>query len=111
MIEESPTTFIYFLEFFFLAKFHFPFLKNTYKVYFFARNQAVCVLGFGHLREGLQRKNLARYDSYSAEFFDLEDQYFREFPYRISVNTVFLYKKVAQAAKLLQIIGLHRESD
>ncbi len=89
MIEESPTL-IYFLEFFFLAKFHFPtfllFKKNTYKVYFFARNQAVCVLGFGHLREGLQRKNLARYDSYSAEFFDLEDQYFREFPYRISVS-------------------------
>lgn len=38
------------------------------------------------LEEGLQRRKLSRADSYSVEFYDREDIYFREFPYRIQVN-------------------------
>ena len=39
------------------------------------------------LQEGLERRRLARFDSYSVRFYDLEDTYFREYPYRISVSS------------------------
>lgn len=38
------------------------------------------------MREGLERRKLSRSDSYSVEFFDREDKYYREFPYRIQVR-------------------------
>ena len=38
------------------------------------------------LREGLERKRLSRYDSYSVDFYNMEDQYFREYPYRVNVS-------------------------
>ncbi|KAK6620311.1 hypothetical protein RUM44_006712 [Polyplax serrata] len=41
--------------------------------------------GITTLKEGLQRRKLSRADSYSVEFYDREDYYFREFPYRIQV--------------------------
>ncbi|XP_068239461.1 patched domain-containing protein 3-like isoform X2 [Palaemon carinicauda] len=37
------------------------------------------------VKEGLERRRLSRYDSYSVRFYDLEDQYFRDYPYRIQV--------------------------
>nr|CAD7394216.1 unnamed protein product [Timema cristinae] len=37
------------------------------------------------MKEGLERRKLSRADSYSVEFYDREDFYFREFPYRIQV--------------------------
>ena len=37
-------------------------------------------------REGLERKRLSRYDSYSVEFYNMEDLYFREYPYRVNVS-------------------------
>ncbi|MCL4135334.1 UNVERIFIED_CONTAM: hypothetical protein GTU68_052017, partial [Idotea baltica] len=42
---------------------------------------------FGCLRveEGLERRRLSRYDSYSVDFYDMEDKYFREYPYRVQV--------------------------
>ncbi|GBP38539.1 Patched domain-containing protein 3 [Eumeta japonica] len=47
------------------------------------------LLGAGYgvttLKEGLERRKLSRVDSYSVEFFDREDLYYREFPYRIQV--------------------------
>ncbi|CAB4057442.1 unnamed protein product [Lepeophtheirus salmonis] len=33
----------------------------------------------------LNGKKLARYDSYSVEFYEMEDTYFREYPYRVNV--------------------------
>ena len=39
-----------------------------------------------NLREGLERKRLSRYDSYSVEFYNMEDLYFREYPYRVNVR-------------------------
>lgn len=42
--------------------------------------------GITTLQEGLQRRKLSRADSYSVEFYDREDYYFREFPYRIQVR-------------------------
>lgn len=41
--------------------------------------------GVTNLQEGLERRKLSKVDSYSVVFFDREDQYYREFPYRIQV--------------------------
>lgn len=41
--------------------------------------------GITTLQEGLQRRKLSRSDSYSITFYDREDFYFREFPYRMQV--------------------------
>ncbi|KAK7866832.1 hypothetical protein R5R35_006010 [Gryllus longicercus] len=41
--------------------------------------------GITKMKEGLERRKLSRADSYSVEFYDREDYYFREFPYRIQV--------------------------
>ncbi|XP_075237604.1 patched domain-containing protein [Lycorma delicatula] len=41
--------------------------------------------GITQMQEGLQRRKLSKADSYSIEFYDREDFYFREFPYRMQV--------------------------
>ncbi|KAH0552327.1 patched domain-containing protein 3 [Cotesia glomerata] len=41
--------------------------------------------GLTTLKEGLERRKLSKEDSYSIVFYDREDLYFREFPYRIQV--------------------------
>lgn len=41
--------------------------------------------GLTNIKEGLERRKLSKADSYSVKFFDLEDEYYREFPYRIQV--------------------------
>jgi patched domain-containing protein len=38
--------------------------------------------GLTKIEEGLERRKLSKADSYSVKFFDLEDDYYREFPYR-----------------------------
>lgn len=42
--------------------------------------------GITKMQEGLERRKLTRYDSYAATFFDTEDKYFRDYPYRIQVR-------------------------
>ena len=42
--------------------------------------------GMTRIKEGLERRKLSKADSYSVVFFDLEDEYYGEFPYRIQVN-------------------------
>lgn len=46
--------------------------------------------GVTNLQEGLERRKLSKVDSYSVVFFDREDQYYREFPYRIQVVFLFI---------------------
>lgn len=41
--------------------------------------------GVTNLREGLQKRRLSRFDSYSVQFYDVEDKYFKEFPFRVNV--------------------------
>lgn len=41
--------------------------------------------GITQIKEGLERRKLSKEDSYSVKFFDLEDEYYREFPYRMQV--------------------------
>lgn len=58
--------------------------------------KALILLGFGayllgagygltQIKEGLERRKLSKEDSYSVKFFDLEDEYYREFPYRMQL--------------------------
>lgn len=42
--------------------------------------------GITQMKEGLERRKLSKEGSYSINFFDLEDEYYREFPYRIQVS-------------------------
>jgi len=44
------------------------------------------IYGLTTLQEGLDRRKLSKEDSYSIVFYDREDFYFREFPYRIQVS-------------------------
>ena len=47
---------------------------------------AVSSWGVSQLKEGLERRKLSRYDSYSVKYYDTEDIYFREYPYRVNVS-------------------------
>lgn len=51
----------------------------------FAFYLAGACYGLTQIKEGLERRKLSKEDSYSVRFFDLEDEYYREFPYRIQV--------------------------
>lgn len=43
------------------------------------------IYGCSVIKEGLDRRKLSRDDSYSVQFYDFEDKYFREYPYRIQI--------------------------
>lgn len=51
----------------------------------FAVYLAGACYGLTQIKEGLERRKLSKADSYSVKFFDLEDDFYREFPYRIQV--------------------------
>ncbi|KZC09210.1 Patched domain-containing protein 3 [Dufourea novaeangliae] len=51
----------------------------------FACYLAGAIYGLTTLQEGLDRRKLSKNDSYSITFYDRQDYYFREFPYRIQV--------------------------
>ena len=47
---------------------------------------AVSSYGVSNLREGLERSKLSRFDSYSVKYYETDDKYFREYPYRVNVS-------------------------
>ncbi|CAD7011709.1 unnamed protein product [Ceratitis capitata] len=51
----------------------------------FATYLAGACYGLTQIKEGLERRKLSKADSYSVEFFDREDEFYREFPYRMQV--------------------------
>lgn len=55
----------------------------------FAVYLAGALYGLTTLEEGLDRRKLSKNDSYSIVFYDRQDYYFREFPYRIQVRRFF----------------------
>ncbi|KAF5284697.1 hypothetical protein FQR65_LT13450 [Abscondita terminalis] len=65
------------------------FLNNSYVKILVVVVFLLYLLGAGYgvtqIEEGLERRKVAKADSYAIEFFDREDDYFREFPYRIQV--------------------------
>jgi hypothetical protein len=46
---------------------------------------SIGIYGCTMVKEGLDRRKLSRDDSYSVQFYDYEDRFFREYPYRIQV--------------------------
>jgi predicted RND superfamily exporter protein len=66
-----------------------PFLNNGLVKVIVILIFGVYLLGAGYgvtqIEEGLERRKVAKNDSYAIEFFDREDDYYREFPYRIQV--------------------------
>ncbi|XP_071446511.1 patched domain-containing protein 3-like isoform X1 [Hetaerina americana] len=61
-----------------------PFIKVLVVIVFAGYLAGACY-GITNIKEGLERRKLSRTDSYSIDFYDREDFYFREFPYRIQV--------------------------
>lgn len=62
-----------------------PWMKGVI-ILIFAAYLAGAFYGITTIKEGLERRKLSKEDSYSVKFFDLEDEYYREFPYRIQVS-------------------------
>ena len=59
-------------------------VKATVLVVYVAYILAAC-WGVTNIREGLEKRNTANYDSYSVKYYDLEDKYFKEYAFTISV--------------------------
>lgn len=61
--------------------------------------------GVTQIKEGLERRKVAKNDSYAVEFFDREDDYYREFPYRMQVIVAGQYdysdKKIQDQVEML----------
>ena len=51
----------------------------------FVGYMVAAVWGFTNIREGLDKKNTANYDSYSIKYYDMEDKYFKKYAFTISV--------------------------
>ena len=45
----------------------------------------VAIYGFTNIKEGLDKKNTANYDSYSIKYYDMDDTYFKKYAFTISV--------------------------
>lgn len=58
---------------------------KAFIIVIFAAYLGGACFGLTKIKEGLERRKLSKADSYSVKFFDLEDDYYREFPYRIQV--------------------------
>lgn len=62
------------------------FLNNSFIKVLVIFTFLLYLLGAGYgvtqIEEGLERRKVAKADSYAIEFFDREDDFFREFPYR-----------------------------
>jgi len=51
----------------------------------FAAYLIVASWGITNIKEGLEKRNTANYDSYSVKYYDMDDLYFKEYAYAISV--------------------------
>lgn len=67
---------------------------------------AIGIWGCSMVKEGLDRRKLSRDDSYSVKFYDFEDRFFREYPYRIQViiNQTLNYADPAVQEKIERIL-------
>jgi len=51
----------------------------------FAVYLVVASWGITNIKEGLEKRNTANFDSYSVKYYDMDDLYFKEYAYAISV--------------------------
>ena len=70
------------------------------------------IYGCTQVREGLDRRKLSRDDSYSVKYYDYEDRFFREYPYRIQVviNQTLNYADPSAQAKVENILSKFESS-
>lgn len=63
-------------------------LVKVLVIFIFGLYLAGALYGLTNIKEGLDRRRLSKDDSYSITFYDREEAYYREFPYRIQVSCV-----------------------
>lgn len=71
------------------------------------------IYGCTQVKEGLDRRKLSRDDSYSVRYYDYEDRFFREYPYRIQVviNDTLNYADPVDQAKVEKMLQKFEDSD
>lgn len=81
---------------------------SVFLVYLF-----IGIWGCTLVKEGLDRRKLSRDDSYSVKFYDYEDRFFREYPYRIQViiNDTLNYADPVVQAKIERILTRFESSE
>ena len=52
---------------------------------FFAAYLVGAIWGVTEIKEGLEKRNTANYDSYSVQYYDMDDAYFKKHAFVISV--------------------------
>ena len=80
--------FIVFLVLFFRERLGGAITKGWVKILVLALFSAymyVAIYGFTNIKEGLDKKNTANYDSYSIKYYDMDDTYFKKYAFTISV--------------------------
>lgn len=65
--------------------------------------------GVTNIREGLEKRNTANYDSYSVEFYDMDDKYFKEYSYPINVMFTGPHLDLSDTATRDKILGIISE--
>ncbi|XP_042239196.1 patched domain-containing protein 3-like isoform X2 [Homarus americanus] len=82
--DNKPHAFMLFFKNYVARLLNIPAIKALVVMVFLIYLMVAC-WGCTMVKEGLERRRLSRDDSYSVDFYDREDQYFREFPYRVQV--------------------------
>ncbi|XP_069953395.1 patched domain-containing protein 3-like isoform X2 [Cherax quadricarinatus] len=83
-IDNKPHAFMVFFRDYVARFLNIPAIKALVIMVFLMYLMVAC-WGCTMVKEGLERRRLSRDDSYSVHFYDSEDKYFREYPYRIQV--------------------------
>lgn len=81
-------------------------------IFIFLIYLVIGIYGCTQVREGLDRRKLSRDDSYSVKYYDYEDRFFREYPYRIQVviNQTLNYADPAVQEKVDKILSRFESS-
>ena len=70
----------------------------------FSAYMYVAIYGFTNIKEGLDKKNTANYDSYSIKYYDMDDTYFKK--YALKIREKFCWKTTRDAATSLTPLQL-----
>ena len=57
-----------------------------------------------NLKEGLERKRLSRDDSYSVPFYNMDEKYFREYPYRVNVSWAVMVHRTSTHIQMAMLL-------
>ncbi|KAK4292465.1 hypothetical protein Pmani_034770 [Petrolisthes manimaculis] len=82
--DNKPHAFMLFFKNYVARFLNIPAIKALVVMVFLIYLLVAC-WGCTMVKEGLERRRLSRDDSYSVDFYDQEDMFFREYPYRVQV--------------------------